>query len=112
MAGQSRTLKLSILGDVDQLNKSLKAANADVWLVNALVQNADDVKNADSKNALFIAFKTKQLYNQDNRRTQNGGLDFWESGALNPHLVLADLIAIFHPELMPNHVFVYYRKLP
>jgi iron complex transport system substrate-binding protein len=89
-----------------------KAANADVWLVNALVQNADDVKNADSKNALFIAFKTKQLYNQDNRRTQNGGLDFWESGALNPHLVLADLIAIFHPELMPNHVFVYYRKLP
>jgi hypothetical protein len=27
-------------------------------------------------------------------------------------LVLADLIAIFHPELMPNHVFVYYRKLP
>jgi len=30
MAGQSRTLKLSILGDVDQLNKSLKAANADV----------------------------------------------------------------------------------
>jgi hypothetical protein len=30
MAGQSRTLKLSILGDVDQLNKSLKAANNDV----------------------------------------------------------------------------------
>ena len=30
MAGQNRTLKLSILGDVDQLNKSLKAANGDV----------------------------------------------------------------------------------
>ena len=30
MAGQSRTLKLSILADVDQLNKSLKAANNDV----------------------------------------------------------------------------------
>jgi len=30
MAGQSRTLKLSILADVDQLNKSLKAANSDV----------------------------------------------------------------------------------
>jgi phage-related protein len=30
MAGQSRTLKLSILADVDQLNKSLKAANDDV----------------------------------------------------------------------------------
>ena len=30
MATGSRTLKLSILGDVDQLNKSLKAANTDV----------------------------------------------------------------------------------
>ena len=30
MATGSRTLKLSILGDVDNLNKSLKAANADV----------------------------------------------------------------------------------
>jgi hypothetical protein len=30
MAGQSRTLKLSILADVDQLNKSLRSANSDV----------------------------------------------------------------------------------
>ena len=30
MAAGSRTLKLSILADVDQLNKSLKAANSDV----------------------------------------------------------------------------------
>ena len=30
MAGSSRTLKLSILADVDQLNKSLKSANSDV----------------------------------------------------------------------------------
>ena len=30
MAGQSRTLKLSILADVDQLKKSLNSANADV----------------------------------------------------------------------------------
>lgn len=89
-----------------------KAANADVWLVNSLAQSVDDVKRADTKNTLFKAFKTKQLYNQDNRRTAGGGVDFWESGALNPHLVLADLIAIFHPELMPNHTFTYYRKLP
>ena len=30
MAGQSRTLKLSILADVDQLKKSLKSANGDI----------------------------------------------------------------------------------
>jgi hypothetical protein len=30
MAGKDRTLKLSILGDVDDLNKKLKSANADV----------------------------------------------------------------------------------
>jgi len=30
---------------------------------------------------------------------------------MNPHLVLSDLIAIFHPELMPNYKFNYYKKL-
>ena len=30
MAGKDRTLKLSILADVDDLNKKLKAANGDV----------------------------------------------------------------------------------
>ena len=42
----------------------------------------------------------------------HGGGDYWESGVANPHLVLADLIKIFHPDLLPEHTLHYYRRLP
>jgi len=29
----------------------------------------------------------------------------------NTHVALADLVKIFHPELLPQHQFVYYKKL-
>ena len=45
MAG-SRTLKLSILGDVDNLNKSLKAATADVETFGDKVSKAGKVVGA------------------------------------------------------------------
>ena len=40
-----------------------------------------------------------------------GGNDYWESGAVSPHLILADLVKIFHPQLLPDHELVYYQKL-
>jgi len=40
-----------------------------------------------------------------------GANDYWESGAVNPHLVLADLIRIIHPELLPNHELIYYKSI-
>jgi hypothetical protein len=49
MASQSRTLKLSILGDVDQLNKSLKAANSDVN------NSANEITEFGKKAALAFA---------------------------------------------------------
>lgn len=42
MAGQSRTLKLSILADVDQLNKSLKAGSSDVSSFTEKLQGFSD----------------------------------------------------------------------
>ena len=52
------------------------------------------------------------MYNYDKLVSANGGFDYFESGAANPDVVLADLLAIFHPELLPDHVPVYYRRLP
>jgi iron complex transport system substrate-binding protein len=40
-----------------------------------------------------------------------GANDYWESGSVNPHLILADLITIFHPDLLPGHQLVYYKQL-
>jgi iron complex transport system substrate-binding protein len=51
------------------------------------------------------------VYNNDRRTVENGGNDYFESGYLYADRVLADLIAIFHPELMPDHELYYYRRL-
>ena len=88
-----------------------KAADADIWLSNGFAGSLAEIKAADKKNAFFKAYKAGNVFNNDKRNTPSGGFDFWESGALTPDKVLADLIFIFHPELMPKHELYYYRKL-
>ena len=59
----------------------------------------------------FNSVQEKQVFNNTKRVSDNGGYDFWESGVINPHIVLADLVKIFHPDLLPDHTFYYYEKL-
>ena len=51
------------------------------------------------------------IYNNNERISSGGGNDYYESGPINPQKVLADLIKIFHPELLPDHELYYYKKL-
>jgi iron complex transport system substrate-binding protein len=88
-----------------------KAADADIWLCNGFASSLAEIKAADKKNAFFKAYKTGNVFNNDKRNTPSGGFDFWESGAITPDKVLADLIFIFHPGLLPNHELYYYRRL-
>ena len=88
-----------------------KAADADIWLCNGFAGSLPEIKSADKKNTFFNAYKTKNIFNNDKRNTPSGGFDFWESGGLAPDKVLADLIFIFHPELLPHHQLYYYRQL-
>jgi iron complex transport system substrate-binding protein len=66
---------------------------------------------ADERFATFDAVQSGEVYNNNRRLTEQGGNDYWESGVNNPHLILADLIAIFHPELLPDHELYYYQQL-
>ena len=71
----------------------------------------NDIKTSDKKNMLFKAFKTGHIYSNNKRNTKAGGFDFWESGTVRPDEILADLITIFHPELLKEHNLTYYQKL-
>lgn len=86
-----------------------RAAESDYWLNVGFVFSLADLEASDERFADFAAFQNGNVYNYDLRTNEFGGNDFFESGAANPQLVLADLIKIFHPDLLPDHELVYYR---
>lgn len=88
-----------------------KAAKADYWINISSFKNLNEVHANDSRYTWFKAFKMKNIFNTIARVNSNGGNDYWESGMLNPDLILKDLIHIFHPGKLKNHSFMYYQKL-
>ena len=85
-------------------------SNTDIWL-NCSFLSINDLIVADSKHALFRPVKNQQVYNFNKRQLPSTANDFWESAIARPDLLLADVIAILHPDLMPNYQLVYAEKL-
>lgn len=90
-----------------------EAAAADFWVNPDQVfwNTSADVLAADERFAEFAALENGQLYNNNAITTAGGGSDYYESGVANPQVILADLIAIFHPELLPDHELTYYKQV-
>ncbi len=88
-----------------------QAQAADFWINLGFVSSLTDMAAADERFAGFAAYQNGNVYNNDARVNASGGNDYYEGGAANPQVVLADLIKIFHPELLPDHTFVYYRMM-
>lgn len=88
-----------------------EALKADFWLNIGYVDTKKDIRAIDARYAGFKPFKTGRLFNNNGRVNEQGSNDYWESGAVNPQLVLADMIRILHPALLPDHQLVYYKQL-
>ena len=89
----------------------LKAADAEYWLNTGQWRSLADGRSQDERYAYFAAFKPGKIYNNNALLNPHGGNDYWERGIVNPHLVLADMIKIFHPNLLPEHTLIWYRAL-
>ena len=88
-----------------------EALTADYWLNIGYVDTKADIAAKDQRYTSFKPFKTSQLYNNNKQVNDIGSNDYWESGVVNPQVILADLIKILHPELLPHHSLVYYKQL-
>ncbi len=88
-----------------------KAKDADVWINLYSVNNKQELLSYDSRYAFFKAFKTNQLYNNNKIQNAQGFSNYWEKGINKPDSVLADLIYILYPELLPNHQLMFYKKI-
>lgn len=89
-----------------------KAKNAEVWINPGVYDSLDAILEADPRHGIFRAMKTGNIYNHTLRINKYGGNDYWEGAMARPHLLLADLITIMHPELLPDHKLIWYERLP
>jgi iron complex transport system substrate-binding protein len=88
-----------------------RAALADLWINTGTSNSMNDIRNEDPRLQIIRPYKERHIYNNNAQTSLGGGNDFWESGITHPNVILKDLIKIFHPELLPHHSLVYYKKL-
>ena len=88
-----------------------RAKDADFWINTGTWESVGDARAADERHLLFGALNAGRTFNRNARLHENGGNDFWESATIRPHKVLADLIKVFHPALLPDHQLIWYRQL-
>jgi len=87
------------------------ALGADYWLQTGTLATKAALLAQDARYAAFAPVKTGRVFNNNLRTNAQGSNDYWESGAMHPDLILADLLHILHPELLPNWTLRYYRPL-
>lgn len=86
-----------------------KALNADFWLIQEYIDEGYDYPRLASENikySYFDAFRNKNIILSNSKLTP-----YYEDGVLEPHLILKDLIYIFHPNLLPEHKAKYIKPL-
>ena len=88
-----------------------QASDAEIWINPGMWSSLAEATAEDERFTEFDAFQNRKIYNNNRMENENGGNAYWEFGLTEPHIVLADLIAIFHPDVLPDHEFVYYQRL-
>ena len=88
-----------------------QASVADYWINTGSALSLSDIENTDKRLAGLKPCRNGKVYNNNARLNRSGGNDYWESGIVNPHIILRDLIHILHPPALPEHEPLYYRQL-
>ncbi|MCH8614136.1 ABC transporter substrate-binding protein [Arsenicicoccus dermatophilus] len=103
----SKTLDLEVvLAKGTQARYWLNGTTLKEWKTTA------DIVRSDARLGQLAAVRQGNVWVATRRINAGGGNDYWQSGVVRPDLVLADLAAILHPELMPGHQFTYYEQVP
>lgn len=88
-----------------------KIQYADYWINTGDANSINDILQVDARFKHIKALKEGQVYNNNKQINTSGGNAYWEQGIIEPDVILADLIRIFHPEILPNWNLEYYQPL-
>lgn len=84
---------------------------AEYWINPGNKLSYESLDKADPRFSQFLAFEERNIYSNYKRTNDAGANDCWEKGVVRPDLILKDLAAIFHPEIMGKHEFYFYQEL-
>lgn len=87
------------------------ANNIDFWLNPNNVNSKTEILSIDNRLEYFEPYKSAKIYNNNLRKNNAGGNDFWESGILNPDKILLDLKTIFYPDTTNTYSLYYYKSI-
>lgn len=100
LEGPTQPLDLEVVLD--------RAQDADVWLnAGSVAEDVDVLLADDERLGQFTAFPDR-VFPNDADLGPTGGNRFFEEGAVRPDLVLADVLSMLHPELLPDHELRFY----
>ncbi len=86
-----------------------QAIHADIWLMK---YNQTDEMTYTSLRAEYTPYENFDAWKNRNIYTCNTGkVPYYEEFPIYPDYLLKDLIRIFHPDLLPDYVPRYYRKM-
>lgn len=92
-------------------NVYLQALKAEFWLNIGNISSKNELTAIDPRLESIPCFIKNNLYNNNKRITSMGGNDYWETGTLNPQIILKDIASVLHPGLFDSHELYYYRKI-
>jgi iron complex transport system substrate-binding protein len=92
-------------------NVFIRALDSDIWLNTGSANNKKEITAIDKRLGDLPSFKKGKIFNNNKRISIKGGNDYWESGCINPHIILKDIASILHPDLFPDYELYYYRKI-
>ncbi len=89
-----------------------KAQTAQTWLNAGITwKTTADALAEEPRYEAFQALQKGNVWNFGKKVNATGGDDFQATGAVRPDLVLADLVKILHPELVPAHELIWYQQV-
>jgi iron complex transport system substrate-binding protein len=98
------------IGDPELL--MVQARRAEFWIQAPMTYNSlADIDADDPRLAALPAARSGQVWIPDLLKGPNGGVQFYELGAMRPDIVLMDLISILHPDRAPGHERVFNRSI-
>lgn len=86
-----------------------RAIHADVWLMKynqSTEMSYQELRTEYTPYENFDAFKNRRIY-----ACNTGAVPYYEEFPMHPDWLLNDLIWIFHPELVPDYIPRYYKKM-